>query len=134
MIIALLAGFLVAVIVTFLIMPSIIRTMTKAGMVGPDMNKPHKPQIAEMGGVGVLIGFFSGIFTTIGIMKFVFPEPLGESRLLLASMFAILGAALVGALDDLFDLRQRVKAILPAFFEKFAEISKTNDLKLIKIA
>jgi hypothetical protein len=32
MIIALVIGFLVAVIVTFLIMPGIIRAMTKAGM------------------------------------------------------------------------------------------------------
>jgi UDP-N-acetylglucosamine--dolichyl-phosphate N-acetylglucosaminephosphotransferase len=111
MIIALLAGFLVAVVVTFLIMPSIIRTMKKAGMVGPDMNKPNKPEIAEMGGVGVLIGFFSGIFTTLGIIKFVFPEPLGESRLLLASMFAILGAAHVGTRNDLFGLRQRIKGL-----------------------
>jgi len=55
MIIALVVGFLVSVIVTFLIMPGIIRTMKKAGMTGPDMNKPGKPQIAEMGGVGVLI-------------------------------------------------------------------------------
>jgi len=50
--------------------------------------------------LGVEIGFFSGIFTTIGIMKFVFPEPFSDSRLLLASMFAILGAALVGALIE----------------------------------
>jgi UDP-N-acetylglucosamine--dolichyl-phosphate N-acetylglucosaminephosphotransferase len=103
-------------VTTFLIMPGIIRTMKTHGMTGPDMNKPEKPEIAEMGGVGVLIGLFAGIFTAVGIMKFVTHEPLADSRLLLASMIAILGAALVGALDDLFELRQRIKAILPAFF------------------
>ena len=39
MIIALLAGFLVSVIVTFLIMPGIIRTMKAHKMTGPDMRK-----------------------------------------------------------------------------------------------
>jgi UDP-N-acetylglucosamine--dolichyl-phosphate N-acetylglucosaminephosphotransferase len=116
MIEAIAAGFIVSMVTTFLIMPGIIRTMKTHGMTGPDMNKPEKPEIAEMGGVGVLIGLFAGIFTAVGIMKFVTHEPLADSRLLLASMIAILGAALVGALDDLFELRQRIKAILPAFF------------------
>ena len=116
MIEALLAGFIVSLITTFLVMPGIIRTMIKHNMTGPDMNKPDKPQIAEMGGVGVLVGFFAGVFTTVGWLKFVQPAIIPNSNLLLASMFAILGAALVGAIDDLFDMRQRVKAILPAFF------------------
>ncbi len=116
MIEALAAGFIVSLVVTFLIMPGIIRTMRAHGMTGPDMNKAAKPEIAEMGGVGVLIGFFAGMFATVGIMKFVTHESLADSRLLLASMIAILGAGLVGAMDDLFELRQRVKAILPAFF------------------
>lgn len=90
--------------------------MRKAGMVGKDMNKPHKPKIAEMGGIGVVIGVFAGIFTTMGIMKFITHDTMMESRLFLTSLFAILGAALVGSLDDLFNLRQRVKAVLPAFF------------------
>ncbi|MEM4729871.1 MAG: hypothetical protein QXH42_08975 [Thermoplasmata archaeon] len=116
MIEALLAGFLTSLAVTLIIMPGVIRTMMRHGITGPDMNKPGRPQVAEMGGVGVLIGFFSGLFVALGWIKFVQPEELADSRLLLASMFAILGAALVGSLDDLFDLRQRVKAVLPAFF------------------
>jgi UDP-N-acetylglucosamine--dolichyl-phosphate N-acetylglucosaminephosphotransferase len=116
MIEAIVAGFLVSLIVTFLIMPGIIRTMKAHGMTGPDMNKPGKPEIAEMGGVGVLLGFLAGVFTVMGWMKFVQPTPFPNSPLLMASLVAIMGAALVGALDDLFDLRQRVKAILPAFF------------------
>ena len=44
MIEALLAGFLTSVIVTFLIMPSIIRTMRSHGMIGKDQKstKPSK--------------------------------------------------------------------------------------------
>ena len=49
-------------------------------------------------------------------MKFITNDIMMDSRLFLTSLIAILGAALVGALDDLFNIRQRVKAVLPAFF------------------
>ena len=61
MITALLAGFLVSLVLTPLIMPGVIRTMGRHGVTGPDMNKPGRPQIAEMGGVGVLVGPFRAV-------------------------------------------------------------------------
>ncbi|MEM2900349.1 MAG: hypothetical protein QXT63_06110 [Thermoplasmata archaeon] len=104
-------------VVTAFSMPWLIKNMLRIGMHGKDMNKPNKPIVAEMGGVGVIIGFFSGVFFIMAFERYLGSGiTLSQGRLLIACMFALLGAGFVGALDDLFDLRQRVKAILPMFF------------------
>jgi UDP-N-acetylglucosamine--dolichyl-phosphate N-acetylglucosaminephosphotransferase len=85
-------------------------------MSGKDMNKVGNPEVAEMGGVAVVLAFFAGVVALIvadaALPGALIPDP----RLLLAALIAALGCAFVGAIDDLFDLRQRVKAILPIVF------------------
>jgi len=113
----LLFAMFISFIVTAVSMPWLIKNMLKIGMNGKDMNKPNKPIVAEMGGVGVIIGFFSGLFFIMAIERYLGSGiTISQGRLLIACMFALLGAGFVGALDDLFDLRQRVKAVLPMFF------------------
>jgi len=109
-------AFMVSLIVTYVLLPWVMSNMRKRGITGPDKNKLEEPIIPEMGGVGVVIGYFSGLFTFLLSYKFIFAEDLPYSSVLLAGMFCILGAAFVGAIDDLFDLKQRVKAVLPMFF------------------
>ena len=116
MIEVLLVGLFSSLIITFIIMPKIISIMKKKGMTGIDKNKINKPIIAEMGGLGVVIGCFSGIYIILILMKFWTHESLESSKIFLSSLFTMLGAALIGVLDDIFNLRQKVKAILPAFF------------------
>jgi len=79
------------------------------GIVGKDLNKPDRPQIAEMGGIAVVVGFFAGISTLVALDGI---SDEGTQRLF-ASLSAALGAAFVGMMDDLFDMRQRHKAFLP---------------------
>ena len=100
-------GFLVALATTFLIIPWIIPRLKARGVVGKDLNKPGAPEVAEMGGIPVVIGFFAGVSVMLAL------NGLTREDLLNASLTAILGAAFVGTMDDLFDLRQRQKAILP---------------------
>ncbi len=107
--IAFAVGFVVAVVTTFLIIPWIIPRLKTRGVVGRDLNKPGSPEVAEMGGIPVVIGFFAGVSV---MLAFNGLEELSQN-LLNASLTAILGAAFVGIMDDLFDLRQRQKAILP---------------------
>lgn len=77
------------------------------GIVGRDLNKAGKPEIAEMGGIAVVVGFFAGVSALISL------NGIENQNLLNVSLSAIMGAAFVGMMDDIFDLRQRHKAILP---------------------
>ena len=112
--IAFAAGFLVALATTFLIIPWIIPRLKARGVVGKDLNKPGAPEVAEMGGIPVVIGFFAGVSVMLALtQKDLSDNQSGLVDLLNACLTAILGAAFVGVMDDLFDLRQRQKAILP---------------------
>ena len=105
-----------ALAVTFILMPRLIRSFAARGMVGKDMNKADQREVPEMGGVGVVAGFFVGIIVLMGFDAFTSQNIIPNMPLLLAALIAALGAAFVGAIDDVFELRQRVKAVLPILF------------------
>jgi len=92
---------------TFVIIPWLIPRLKARGVVGIDLNKPSKPEIAEMGGIAVVVGFFAGVSVLVAL------NGIKNIELLNVSLSAALGAAFVGMMDDLFDLRQRHKAFLP---------------------
>lgn len=89
------------------LMPWLIAKLRAKGIVGRDLNKPDRPFVAEMGGIGVLIAFLAGVAGVVAL------DGIENERLLNVSLSAVIGAAAVGMMDDLFDLRQRYKAILP---------------------
>ena len=93
--------------VTFIIVPWLIPRLKARGIVGKDLNKPGQPEIAEMGGIAVVVGFFAGISVLLTF------NHITNKDLLNVSLSAILGAAFVGMMDDMFDMRQRHKALLP---------------------
>ncbi|UCG69064.1 MAG: hypothetical protein JSV09_14965 [Thermoplasmata archaeon] len=71
------------------------------------MNKKEKPLIPEMGGIGVIFAFFLGMnfFLVLNTsMDFPFLE---------ITLFTIMGVAFIGIMDDLLDLHQLTKSILP---------------------
>jgi UDP-N-acetylglucosamine--dolichyl-phosphate N-acetylglucosaminephosphotransferase len=94
-------------VTTFVIIPWLIPRLKARGVVGKDLNKPNKPEIAEMGGIAVVVGFFTGVSVLVAL------NGITNINLLNVSLSAALGAAFVGMMDDLFDLRQRHKAFLP---------------------
>ena len=54
-------AFLSAVLLTsfclsYFALPAIIRKAKAAGMVGHDVNKPGRPEVAEMGGLAIVMG------------------------------------------------------------------------------
>jgi UDP-N-acetylglucosamine--dolichyl-phosphate N-acetylglucosaminephosphotransferase len=105
-------AFVVSLITTFIIVPWLIPRLKAKGIVGRDLNKPGKPEVAEMGGIATVIGFFAGVGALLAING-VQENNLLDINLLYASLSAVLGAAFVGIMDDLFDLRQAHKAFLP---------------------
>ncbi len=92
---------------TFVVIPWLIPRLKARNIVGTDLNKPGKPEIAEMGGIAVVVGFFAGVSVLVTL------NGITNTDLLNVSLSAALGAAFVGMMDDLFDLRQRHKAFLP---------------------
>jgi UDP-N-acetylglucosamine--dolichyl-phosphate N-acetylglucosaminephosphotransferase len=62
-----------------------------------------------MGGLAVVVGFFSGIFFILYFIENQYPA-------MIASCIAVLGACILGIIDDLMELRQRIKGLLPFFF------------------
>ena len=93
--------------VTFIIVPWLVPRLKTRGIFGKDLNKPGQPEIAEMGGIAVVVGFFAGVSVLLTF------NHVTNKDLLNASLSAVLGAAFVGMMDDMFDMRQRHKALLP---------------------
>ena len=102
-------------IFTYLSVPWFIPRLMKAGITGKDMNKKGNPEVAEMGGFSIIVGFIIGILLAIGLSTFKIIGTNANLPLLLASLSTILIMAMIGIIDDLFLIRQHVKAILPIF-------------------
>ena len=100
-------AFVVSLVTTYIILPWIIPRLKAKGIVGRDLNKPGQPEVAEMGGITVVVGFFAGVSALLAL------DGVNNINILNASLSAILGAAFVGMMDDIFDLQQRHKAFLP---------------------
>ncbi len=96
---------------TYAFMPWVIESLKKKGLVGKDMNKKDKPKIPTIGGIGITIGYFAGMLLSIG----AFLENSAIAFKIMAALSSILFITLLGFMDDIFDIRQIVKAILPIF-------------------
>ncbi len=102
----------IAGVITFLVtlatIPYLIKTLKEKGITGKDVHKKNV-WIPEMGGLAVVLGFFSGFFFILFFLEAEYPP-------LIASCVALLGACILGIIDDLMELRQRIKGLLPFFF------------------
>lgn len=101
-----------AVAIAVLAMPGLIRKMREGGMVGRDVNKPGNVLVPELGGIAALFAFSISLSLVVGIQKLIgnIEEP---PYLAVVSVFFI--AAMVGLIDDISNIPQRLKAIGVAF-------------------
>jgi UDP-N-acetylglucosamine--dolichyl-phosphate N-acetylglucosaminephosphotransferase len=109
----LLIALIVSFLTTIITVPWLIKKLAERQFVGVDHNKFDKPKIPEMGGLAVVIGFVAGVSTFLVINKVTNGD---EFPILAAPLLAVVGAALSGIMDDLFGLRQRIKAVIPFLF------------------
>jgi len=73
--------------------------------VGKDIHKPSQPKVAEMGGIGILLGFIIGLFVAI----YLYPT---LQFTLVITLLVILLVGMVGMVDDLIQLSSKEKLIL----------------------
>ncbi len=105
--------FMAAFAATYWVTPFVIRKLTFAGILGKDVHKKGGTAVPEMGGLAVVVGFIAGILSAV-IMYTFFGLGFDLTKVLIG-MITVLIMAIVGIFDDLFEMRQRVKAILPIF-------------------
>jgi UDP-N-acetylglucosamine--dolichyl-phosphate N-acetylglucosaminephosphotransferase len=98
---------IVSIIVTFYSTKWVIRSSLNKGYIGRDVNKPTKPEIASLGGIGIVAGFVSGCLTLLAIYR--------DQRIIAPVLLTSLIIGFLGLLDDIFNIRQSIRAILPIF-------------------
>jgi UDP-N-acetylglucosamine--dolichyl-phosphate N-acetylglucosaminephosphotransferase len=100
---------------TYVTVPWFIPRLLGAGISGKDMNKPGKVVVAEMGGFAIVGGFIMAVLFAIALTTFHRINVQMNLTYILAGLSTILLTALIGILDDLLRLDQKVKAVLPVF-------------------
>ena len=102
----------ISFITTYLSLYVIIPQLKKIRIVGSDLNKPDRPEIPEMGGLGVISGLCIGFMMIIAYSTFLGLLNVDLVGVLaLATTVAIVG--FIGIFDDLFRVRMSLKAALP---------------------
>ena len=100
--------FLVGLLVTYFLLPYIIKLLKKKNYVGYDIHKNSRPEVAESGGLGFVLGF-----TIASILLMVFFIDFFNEILIF--ILTVLSAALIGFVDDRIKLKSRYKIILSIF-------------------
>lgn len=104
---------LVAFFVVLLFTRVLIPRLKTYGITGKDENKQGMPDIPEMGGIAIVAGFVAGMLVAIAFHSF-----LGAAFnlvFILAAIITIMSVGFIGIVDDLLNIPQWLKAILPLF-------------------
>jgi UDP-N-acetylglucosamine--dolichyl-phosphate N-acetylglucosaminephosphotransferase len=101
-------SFAASFLVTLFILPFWIIKARKTNLTGQDMHKVNKKQVAEMGGVVVLLGFLIGVLSYIAIRIFFFQTQTNVTPIL-AIFTAILIAGIIGIIDDILGWKMGLK-------------------------
>ncbi|MFW9822645.1 MAG: hypothetical protein ACFFE4_06910 [Candidatus Thorarchaeota archaeon] len=107
-IIYLLIIFVLGFLTTYYLLPYIIKFMKKKKFVGYDIHKNSRPEIAESGGISIIIGF---TVSSLLLMVF-FPIFLEE---IIIFLITVLLAGTIGFIDDRVKLKSRYKILLSIF-------------------
>lgn len=111
--ITLLVAIFASAITTLILVPRIMKKMKERGFTGVDWNKKDKTEIPELSGIAILFGFPIGISIATGIWKLFGPGFPATS--ILATIGVLFIAGMIGIIDTISDIPQRVKAIALAF-------------------
>jgi UDP-N-acetylglucosamine--dolichyl-phosphate N-acetylglucosaminephosphotransferase len=110
-------GFLVA----FFSLPFWIKRAKGVGLSGKDMHKTGKEEVAEAGGVCVIMGFIIGLLSYIAIKTFYF-KSYEEIMEIYALLSVVLIVAFVGFTDDILGWKIGLNRTLRIIFLIFASL------------
>jgi UDP-N-acetylglucosamine--dolichyl-phosphate N-acetylglucosaminephosphotransferase len=103
-----LEGFVIALLASLVSGPLIIRAAEhRKVLLVRDMHKKNRKMISTIGGIIILAGFSAGMLYLVAFGS--------ELVLYLAAFSSILLVSLLGLLDDIINLPQYIRAILPIF-------------------
>jgi len=85
------------------------RKMTWLGYVDKDVNKLNKPLIPKIGGISVILGFVVALLLSLQLSSQV------NTIFLLAAINTVILIAFLGLVDDIMNLRDRYRVLLPLF-------------------
>ncbi|NYZ76522.1 hypothetical protein H0N98_04700 [Candidatus Micrarchaeota archaeon] len=102
--------FLVSFLVVFFITPKVARKVKEQGINGADANKADRPMIPKIGGVAILLGFSIAILLSLQL----YSKGINHEYML-AAICSITLIAVMGLLDDILDLPDRYRVLLPLF-------------------
>jgi UDP-N-acetylglucosamine--dolichyl-phosphate N-acetylglucosaminephosphotransferase len=98
--IILLIPLFLSLFVSLFSIPFWIKRAKKIGLAGKDMNKKNGEEVAEAGGVNVIVGFIVGVLSYIAIKTFYFKSKDNLIEIF-ASLSVILIIAFIGFVDDI---------------------------------
>ena len=106
--------FLSSLVIVLVTMPPLVKKMREGGMVGNDVNKRGRPGVAELGGIAAVFAFSISLSLAVGFKKME-----GEGAYIepayLAALSAFFIASMVGLIDDISNIKQRIKAVAVVF-------------------
>jgi len=100
---------LASVMATLFMTRKWIKKANAIGIVGKDMNKFHKPEVAEMGGICVVFGFVFGVLIYIGTRTFYFNSY--DYSSILAVLCTVLMITIIGILDDVLGWKKGISQL-----------------------
>ncbi|MBI1971860.1 MAG: hypothetical protein HYS53_01025 [Candidatus Aenigmarchaeota archaeon] len=121
--ITIVAASVVSFATSLLLIPKLIKFLKSVGMVGIDVQKPNKPEVAEMGGPAVISGFLAGMFLFIWLNVFAFSgNLLSPANLagIFAGMSTILLIMVIGMFDDMTRLQKKSEGVKG--FERYKRV------------
>ncbi len=102
-----LLSFSITFIACFLLLPHYIKKAHQVSITGKDIHKPNSPDIAECGGIIIVLTYLIGLFTFIPFIGANLDwRIVGTAATVMLSSF-------VGFIDDVFETRWRVKVLTP---------------------
>ncbi|VVC03052.1 Phospho-N-acetylmuramoyl-pentapeptide-transferase [Candidatus Burarchaeum australiense] len=87
----------------------LIRKMTWLKFVDKDMNKRDQPLVPKMGGISIVLGFVLAVLLSLQLSSQI------NAVLMLAAINTVVLIAFLGLVDDIMNLRDRYRVILPIF-------------------
>lgn len=100
-------SYILALFVCWFLLSPYIKKAKEVGITGRDIHKPGSPEIAECGGVVLILAYLIGLFFFIPFIS----ENLIEE--IVGTAATVLLASFIGFLDDIYETRWRIKVLTP---------------------